>query len=47
MSLLLSLIAVALLAVQLGLALEPRRANPLRPAEPVKGSPVRMTDDVG
>lgn len=47
MTLVLSLLAVALLVVQLGLAIEPRREEPPHPAEPTKASPVRVVTDIG
>ena len=47
MTLVLSLLAVALLVVQLGLAIEPRREKPPQPAEPTKASPVRVATDIG
>lgn len=42
-----SLLAVALLVIQLGLAIEPGRGEPPRPAEPANTSPVRVAADIG
>ena len=42
-----SLLAVALLVVQLGRAIEPRREEPRQPAEPANTSPVWLAADIG
>jgi len=47
MTFVISLLAVTLLVVQLGLALEPRRRQPPQPAEPTRTSPVRVAADIG
>jgi hypothetical protein len=47
MSLAISVLVAALLAVQLGIAVQPRRAPPPRPANPAPAAPVRVAGDLG
>jgi hypothetical protein len=47
MSRALGVILAALIAVQLGMAVASRRADPPRPADPGRTPPVRVAGDVG